>query len=177
MRQESNGRNSVLVPAPQHGGRAEYTLRIAETIADRTGARILDIVRCEPHQPLYEQKLAGEANPELRLRLAGAPPPWRRHTGGRTGTGSSSTTSSARGGHGRPLPPSSRRGTGTDSRRPCMRSTMGGCDDTGESDSPMSPCSTSGTMRRRGQAGPGPRASSYPRPGGRESLLRAYICH
>ena len=61
--------SSVLIPAPQHGGRAEYTLRIAEAVARETGARVLDIIGCEPHRPLYEQKLAGAREPDLRLHL------------------------------------------------------------------------------------------------------------
>lgn len=68
--------SSVIVPAPQHGGRAEYTLRIAEAVARETGAKVLDIIGCKPHHPLYEQKLAGVEEPSLCLYLtAEAPSP------------------------------------------------------------------------------------------------------
>ena len=64
-----------LVPAPQHHGRADYTLRIASLVAAETGAQVLDILRCDPHEPLYEQKLRGVGTGGVRLWLAGDMPP------------------------------------------------------------------------------------------------------
>ena len=52
---------SVLVPAPQHSGRAEYMLRIANRLSSLTGAQVLDIVRCVPHLPSYTLKKQGKA--------------------------------------------------------------------------------------------------------------------
>lgn len=48
--------NSILIPAPQHEGRAIYTKEIAEIIARQTGCRIADILKSAPRKPLYEQK-------------------------------------------------------------------------------------------------------------------------
>ena len=79
------GRHSLLIPAPQHGGRATYMLEVARRVADLTGARILDVVRCAPHAPLYAQKRATIRSPrpsELDFEpfLAGGVPrhgdPW-----------------------------------------------------------------------------------------------------
>lgn len=50
---------SYLVPSPQHTGTPIYTKEIAELIASETGAHLLDIVRCEPHEPFYEHKIRG----------------------------------------------------------------------------------------------------------------------
>ena len=51
--------DSYLVPAPQHCGYAEYMLDIAQLVSEMTGAHVLDIVACEPHEPLHSRKLAG----------------------------------------------------------------------------------------------------------------------
>ena len=51
--------DSVLIPIPQHTGRSEYTLEIARAVAKATGAKVADIVRCQPHEPLYDRKLEG----------------------------------------------------------------------------------------------------------------------
>lgn len=48
-----------LVPAPQHCGYAEYMLEIAELVSDMTGAAVLDIVACEPHEGQHARKLSG----------------------------------------------------------------------------------------------------------------------
>ncbi len=48
--------HSVIIPAPQHSGYADYTREIADIVASATGARVLDVLRCMPHEPLYEQK-------------------------------------------------------------------------------------------------------------------------
>jgi predicted amidophosphoribosyltransferase len=66
-------KGDFLIPAPQHKGRAEYTRDIAEIIAMRTGAYICDILRCEPHRPLYEQKVL-DMKPELKMRICGGVP-------------------------------------------------------------------------------------------------------
>lgn len=48
--------NDVLIPAPNHGGRAEYTLNISKQIAKMTGAKVADYLTVIPHKPLYEDK-------------------------------------------------------------------------------------------------------------------------
>lgn len=48
---------SILIPAPQHTGKAIYTLEVAKIISQNTGARIADILRCSPRETLYSQKL------------------------------------------------------------------------------------------------------------------------
>lgn len=48
--------NDVLIPAPNHGGRAEYTLNISKQIAKLTGAKVADCLMVAPHKPLYEDK-------------------------------------------------------------------------------------------------------------------------
>lgn len=50
---------SVLIPVPQHSGSAIYTKEICEVLAHKTGAKIADIIRCAPHEPLYEVKKRG----------------------------------------------------------------------------------------------------------------------
>lgn len=45
-----------IVPAPQHTGRAEYTLDIAKIISDKTGCKIADILGCKPRDTLYNLK-------------------------------------------------------------------------------------------------------------------------
>lgn len=57
--------NSILVPAPQHTGKAEYTKEICSLLSNKTGAKIADVLKCNPHIPLYEQKQCGKA--ELNL--------------------------------------------------------------------------------------------------------------
>lgn len=47
---------SVIIPIPNHNGKAEYTLRICKIISEKTGCKINDILRCVPHISLYEQK-------------------------------------------------------------------------------------------------------------------------
>ena len=59
-----------LVPAPQHTGNAEYTLEIAKRIAQANpDCEVLDILKCEPHEPLYNQKKDGNRKPDLELYL------------------------------------------------------------------------------------------------------------
>ena len=64
---------SHLVPIPQHIGYADYTLEIANLVAMATGTSVLNIVRCESHEPSYEQKLKGEV-PFLEFHLTGDVP-------------------------------------------------------------------------------------------------------
>lgn len=45
-----------IVPAPQHTGRAEYTLDIAKIISKETGCKIADILGCKPRDTLYNLK-------------------------------------------------------------------------------------------------------------------------
>lgn len=51
-----------IIPAPQHTGRAEYTLKIAKIVANETGAIVLDILRRTPEPSLYDQKLSDKEN-------------------------------------------------------------------------------------------------------------------
>ncbi len=48
--------HDYLIPAPNHSGKAEYTLGIAEKVARRTGSEVLDIFTCVPHFPLYDDR-------------------------------------------------------------------------------------------------------------------------
>ena len=50
-------RHDIIVPVPQHTGRAIYNRAIADIIATRTGADICDVLRCKPRETLYKQKL------------------------------------------------------------------------------------------------------------------------
>lgn len=45
-----------IVPAPQHTGRADYTLKIAKIISDKTGCKIADVLGCKPRDTLYNLK-------------------------------------------------------------------------------------------------------------------------
>ena len=59
-----------LVPAPQHTGDAEYTLEIANQMAAANpNCKVLDILKCEPHETLYEQKKNGNRQGELNFYL------------------------------------------------------------------------------------------------------------
>ena len=65
--------HSIIIPAPQHYGYADYTLEIAQLICKAKGSRVADILKCIPHDSLYQQKLKGnELN--LELLLNGAAP-------------------------------------------------------------------------------------------------------
>lgn len=50
------GRNCVLVPIPNHHGRAVYTKTLANEISRRTGIPTWDILSCRPHMPLHYAK-------------------------------------------------------------------------------------------------------------------------
>ena len=53
---------SVIIPAPGHKGNALYTKTIAEIVCNKTGAKVMDILRCAPHETLYSQKKRGVIN-------------------------------------------------------------------------------------------------------------------
>lgn len=57
---EQINEDCVLIPVPQHTGKAEYTALIAQKIAEIKGAsaniEVADILETTPHKPLYEQK-------------------------------------------------------------------------------------------------------------------------
>lgn len=58
----------MLIPAPQHTGRAEYTLEIAKIISQVSRAFIADVLRRIPSKTLYEKKYEGqELDPEMYL--------------------------------------------------------------------------------------------------------------
>ena len=58
--------NSILIPAPQHEGYAIYTKEIAEIVAKEKNAKVCDVLKCKPHEMLYEQKKKGRiVTPEL----------------------------------------------------------------------------------------------------------------
>lgn len=63
--------NSVLIPAPQHTGKAEYTWHLAAAISQKTNSPIADILRCKPHETLYEQKKNG-IEPDVDFYLENA---------------------------------------------------------------------------------------------------------
>ncbi len=52
-------KSSILIPAPQHTGNAEYTLEIANIVSDATGAKVCDILKRHTEKPLYEAKSRG----------------------------------------------------------------------------------------------------------------------
>ena len=56
LEQEIIDENSLLIPAPQHEGYAIYTKEIAEMIASKSGAKVVDIVKSSQRKPLYEYK-------------------------------------------------------------------------------------------------------------------------
>lgn len=62
---------SILVPAPQHTGKAEYTWHLAAAISQKTNSPIADILRCKPHETLYEQKKNG-IEPDVEFYLENA---------------------------------------------------------------------------------------------------------
>lgn len=49
--------HDIIVPVPQHTGRATYNKAISDIIAHKTGAKTADILRCKPRETLYFQKL------------------------------------------------------------------------------------------------------------------------
>ena len=63
----------ILIPAPQHNGNAEYIKDIANMVSEKTGAVVVDVLKCVPHSSLYDQKKGGE-KPRLTLFLDGKIP-------------------------------------------------------------------------------------------------------
>jgi len=49
-------KKDYIVPAPQHTGRADYTLKIAKIISKETGCKIADVLGCKPRDTLYNLK-------------------------------------------------------------------------------------------------------------------------
>ena len=71
IREMAAGRNCVLVPIPNHHGRAVYTKTLANEISRRTGIPTWDILSCRPHMPLHYAK-KNDLKPEgiyLKLNL------------------------------------------------------------------------------------------------------------
>ena len=71
IREMAAGRNCVLVPIPNHRGRAVYTKTLANEISRRTGIPMWDILSCRPHMPLHYAK-KNDLKPEgiyLKLNL------------------------------------------------------------------------------------------------------------
>ena len=71
IREMAAGRNCVLVPVPNHHGRAIYTKTLANEISRRTGIPAWDILSCRPHMPLHYAK-KNDLKPEgiyLKLNL------------------------------------------------------------------------------------------------------------
>ena len=71
IREMAAGRNCVLVPIPNHRGRAIYTKTLANEISRRTGIPAWDILSCRPHMPLHYAK-KNDLKPEgiyLKLNL------------------------------------------------------------------------------------------------------------
>lgn len=56
LNQEIIDNQCLLIPAPQHEGYAIYTKKIAEIIASKSGAKVLDIIKSNPRKTLYECK-------------------------------------------------------------------------------------------------------------------------
>ncbi|MBP3783849.1 MAG: hypothetical protein J6I68_11440 [Butyrivibrio sp.] len=54
--------SSIIIPAPQHYGYADYTLQIAERVSTVTGAKVLNILKCHPRDMLYDLKKQGKRN-------------------------------------------------------------------------------------------------------------------
>ena len=70
IREMAGGRSCVLVPVPNHGGRAVYTRTLAEALSLRTGIPTWDILSCRPHIPLYYAK-KNDLRPEgIYLKLS-----------------------------------------------------------------------------------------------------------
>ena len=71
IREMAAERNCVLVPIPNHRGRAVYTKTLANEISRRTGIPTWDILSCRPHMPLHYAK-KNDLKPEgiyLKLNL------------------------------------------------------------------------------------------------------------
>lgn len=50
-------KGSILIPVPQHSGRAEYTLKLSNRIANLSGCEVLDILKSDPREEtLFSKK-------------------------------------------------------------------------------------------------------------------------
>lgn len=54
LAQEIIDSHCLLIPAPQHEGYAIYTKKIAEMIAAKSGAQVMDIIKSNPRETLCE---------------------------------------------------------------------------------------------------------------------------
>jgi len=64
------GKYCVLVPIPNHHGKAVYTKALAEELSRRTGIPTWDILSCRPHMPLHYAK-KNDLKPEgIYLKLS-----------------------------------------------------------------------------------------------------------
>lgn len=74
--QEVLGPSDTIVPAPQHTGKADYTLTIAKMISEKTGCEINDCLGCTPREELYNLKKKTGANSvtDTGMFLTGKPP-------------------------------------------------------------------------------------------------------
>ena len=64
------GKYCVLVPVPNHHGKAVYTKALAEELSRRTGIPTWDILSCRPHMPLHYAK-KNDLKPEgIYLKLS-----------------------------------------------------------------------------------------------------------
>ncbi len=64
------GRDDIIIPAPQHTGRADYTLRIAQILQEATSVQIVDILGRKPEKTLYELKKKNK-KPDVNMFLTG----------------------------------------------------------------------------------------------------------
>ena len=70
IREMAAGKYCVLVPVPNHYGRAVYTRALAEELSRRTGIPTWDILSCRPHMPLHYAK-KNDLKPEgIYLKLS-----------------------------------------------------------------------------------------------------------
>ena len=70
IREMAAGKYCVLVPVPNHHGRAVYTKSLAEELSRRTGIPTWDILSCRPHMPLHYAK-KNDLKPEgIYLKLS-----------------------------------------------------------------------------------------------------------
>ena len=65
--------DDTIIPAPQHTGHAEYTLKIAKQIAAKTGCKVCDCLSVMPRDTLYAMKKAGKPVDEDKMFLDDCP--------------------------------------------------------------------------------------------------------
>ena len=70
IRGMASGKYCVLIPIPNHHGKAVYTKALAEELSRRTGIPTWDILSCRPHMPLHYAK-KNDLKPEgIYLKLS-----------------------------------------------------------------------------------------------------------